>query len=309
LFKRLGLTIILAVFIVLASCSPVPTEKVSLRIGSLPRSFDTIAYVAQQEGLFEEQNIEVQIVPFRSEIEMDTALLAGELDGIIDDLFMAVLLGKEKETVKLVGWNAMPGLLQIIAAPGSNITSSADLKGREIAVSINSIMDYALDRLLMTENLTNEDIVKVNIPVMPLRLEVLSQGQVSAAILTPPLSDMAVFNGGKVIIEDIEPFAGPGLIFSTEALRDKSDAIDRFIQAWQQAVKLINAEPAKYHGLLVEIARAPEAVSEDIEMPTFPTLRLPTEAEVDSVVSWLLSEGIVSEPIPYNQVVDTTRLR
>ncbi|GAI71389.1 unnamed protein product, partial [marine sediment metagenome] len=78
MFKRLGLALFLAIIIVLAGCAPKPMEKESLRIGSLPRIFDTIAYVAQQEGLFEKQDIVVQIVPFRSEIEMDSALLAGE---------------------------------------------------------------------------------------------------------------------------------------------------------------------------------------------------------------------------------------
>jgi len=294
---------------VLASCTPEPAEKEVLKIGSLPRSFDMIAYAAQQEGLFEDQGIEVEIIPFRSGIEMYTALTVGELDGIIDDLFMAVLLNKESETVKVVGWNTMPRMTQVVAAPGSDITSPEDLKGKEIAVSVNTLMDYALDRLLMKEHLSSEDIDKVNIPVMPLRLEAVSQGQVSAAILTPPLSDMAVFNGGRIIIEDTEPFAGPGLIFSIEALDNKSDAIDRFIQAWQQTVDLINAEPGKYHGLLVEVARAPEAVSESFKVTAFPALRLPTESEVDSVVSWLLGENIINEPIPYSQVVNTTYLR
>jgi len=309
MIKRLVLALFLTFIIGLAGCTSESTEKENLRIGSLPRSFDTIAYAAQQEGLFDEQGIEVEIIPFRSEIEMDSALIAGELDGIIDDIFMAVLLNKERETVKVVGWSAMPGLLQIIASSGSNITSPADLKGNEIAVSVNSIMDYALDRLLMTEDIASEDITKVNIPVMPIRLEVLIQGQVPAAILTPPLSEMAIFNGGTVIIEDTEPFAGPGLIFSTKALREKSGAIDRCILAWQEAVRLINADPEKYHGLLVEIARVPEPVREDIVMPIFPTLQLPTDEQINSAVNWLLSEELINEPITYERVVDTTHLK
>jgi len=309
LFKRLVLVLFFTVVIALVGCTSEPADKESLRIGSLPRNFDTIAYTAQQEGLFEEQGIEVEIVPFRSEIEMDSALLAGELDGIIDDIFMAVLLNKEEEMVKVVGWSAMPGLLQIISAPGSNIAGPADLKGKEIAVSVNSIMDYALDRLLLTKGIASEDITKVNIPVMPVRLEVLSQGKVPAAILTPPLSDMAVFNGGTVIIEDTEAFAGPGLIFSTKALEDKADAIDRCILAWQESVELINAKPEKYHDLLVEIARVPEPLREEIKMPVFPALRLPTEEEINSAVSWLLSEELINEPIAYERVVDTTHLK
>lgn len=309
LFKRLSLVIVLVVSMVLISCTSEPTEKQVLIIGSLPRSFDTITYAAQQEGLFEEQSIEVEIVPFRSGTEMYTALAVGELDGIIDDLYMAVLLNKESEAVKLVGWNTMPSMTQVVAAPGSNITSPEDLKGKEIAVSLKTIMDYALERLLMKENIDSEEITKVNIPVMPLRLEAVSQGQVPAAILTPPLSDMVVHIGGSIIIEDTEPFAGPGLIFSTESLNDKSDAIDRFIKAWQEAAKLINAEPEKYHSLLVEVAKAPEAVSETFQVTKFPTLRIPTEAEVNSVVSWLSDKGIINEAIPYSRVVSTKYLK
>jgi len=310
MFKRLSLALFLVVIIVLAGCASKPVEKGSLRIGSLPRIFDLIAYVAQQEGLFEKQGIVVEIVPFRSTVEMNSALLAGELDGIIQDVFGAVNLNKEREPVKLVGWSVMPRMFEVVASPGSNITYVADLKHREVAVGIGTIMDYALDRLLMAEGLDDEDIIKVNVPSMPLRLEILSQGKVAAAILTPPLSDLAVLNGGRIIVDDTrQPFAGPGLVFSTDALRDKSEAIDRCIQAWQQAVGLINTEPEKYHSLLTEVARVPEAVSRRMEVPTFPKLRLPTEAEVDSVVSWMIGKELVSKPITFAEVVDTTHLR
>ena len=62
--KRLILSLCLVIIMVLAGCTAGPTEKNSLKIGSLPRIFDLTAYVAQQEGLFEEQGIEVEIIPF-----------------------------------------------------------------------------------------------------------------------------------------------------------------------------------------------------------------------------------------------------
>ena len=309
MFKRLSLALFLAAAIVLSGCTSKSVEKDSLKIGSLPRIFDLIAYVAQQEGLFEKQDIVVEIVPFRSTVEMNSALLAGELDGIIQDVFGAVNLNKEGETVKLVGWSVMPRMFEIVASPGSDITCATDLKDKEIAVGIGTIMDYALDRLLMAEGLDDEDIVKVNVPSIPLRLEMLSQGKVPAAILTSPLSDLAVVNGGRVIIYDEEPFAGPGLIFSLDALEHKSDAINRCIQAWQQAVELINTDTEKYHSLLIEVAKVPEVVSKDVEVPAFPELRLPTEAEVDSVVSWMIGKGIAGKRLAYEQVVDKTYLK
>jgi len=305
MFKRLSLVLLVVAAIVLAGCAK-PVEKSSLRLGSLPRIIDLPAYVAQQEGA---QNM-VEIIPFRSTMEMNSALLAGEVDGIIQDVFGAVNLNKGEKTSKIVGYCVMPGMFEVIASTGSGITSVAGLKHKEIAVATNTVMDYALDRLLSAKGLTPDDIVKVNIPNMPLRLEVLNQGKVTAAILTPPLSNLAVLNGGKVIVDDIEqPFAGPGLIFSQGALKDKSEAISQFIQAWQQAVELINAEPEKYHSLLGEVARVPEAVSESIEVPTFPKLQLPTKAQVESVVNWMIDKGLISKRLAYEKVVETKYLR
>ncbi len=307
MFKRLILSLLLVVIIVLAGCTPGAIDKNNLKIGSLPRIFDMIAYVAQQEGLFEEQGIVVEIISFRSTLEMNSALLAGELDGIIGDTFLAVNLNKGEETSKLVGCCVMPRMFEIVASEESGIASVAELRGKDIAVAPSTIMDYALDRLLLAKGLNPDDIVKVNIPIMPLRLEAVNQGKVSAAILTPPLSDMAVFNGGRVIVDDLEqPFAGPGLIFSLEALENKSDAISRCIQAWQQAVELINANPEKYQGLLTEVALVPESVN--LAVPPFPKLGVPAEASVESVVNWMIAKELMSEPINYEKVVNTKYL-
>ena len=307
MFKGLRLALILITVIVLAGCAPKPIEKDALRIGSLPRTFDLIAYVAQQEGLFDKQGIQVEIVPFRSTIEMNTALLTGELDGIIQDTFEAVNLNKGETTAKLVGSAVMPRMFEVVASAESGISSAAELKGREIAVANSTIMEYALDRLLLANGLDGDDIVKVNIASMPLRLEALNQGQVAAAILTPPLSDLAVVNGGRVIINDVEePFAGPGLIFSLEALENKPDTISRCVQAWQQAVDLINANPEKYQSLLNQVAFVPESVS--FAVPTYPKLDLPAEAAIESVVNWMTDKGLMSAQLAYEEVVDTSYL-
>lgn len=307
MFKRLSLAIFLVVVIVLSGCVAKPVDKDSLRLGALPLIINLPAHVAQQEGLFEEQNLKVEIVSFRTTAAQNSTLLAGEVDGIFQHVFSAVILNKDKETSKLVGARAMPGMFYIIASAGSGITDVAGLKHKEIAVSTSTVIDYALEQLLLAEGLNPDDIVKVNIPNMPLRLEMLNQGKISAAILSSPLSDMAVLNGGRVIVDDIElPLAGPGLVFSQAALKDKSDAISRFIQAWQQAVELINTNPEKYRGLLGEIARIPESVSLDV--PTFPQLGLPDPTEIESVVDWMISKEIMSEPIAYEKVVETKYL-
>ena len=307
MIKRLSMTLFLAAAILLAGCTPQPIDKKSLRIGSLPRIFDLIAYVAQRDGVFEQHGVKVEIVPFRSTVEMNTALLTGDLDGIIQDVFEAVNLNKGEKTSKIVGRSVMPRMFEVVAAVESGINNVADLKNREIAIATSTIMDYALDQLLLANGLDTDDVVKVNIPVMPLRLEALNQGKVAAAILTPPLSDFAVVKGGRVITNDMEePFAGPGLIFSLKALENKSDSISRCVQAWQQTVELINSNPKKYQDVLNEVALVPEVIN--LEVPNFPKLELPAEASIDSVVSWFIDKRLMNKPVNYREVVETKYL-
>lgn len=310
MFKKLGLILFLVVAIALPGCTPKPAERSSLKLGAIPLIINLPAYVAQKEGLFDEQNITVEIVPLRSTTEQNSALLTGAVDGIFQHIFQTLMLNKDEGTSKIVGASDMPWMFAIIASAGSGITSVAELKHKEIAVATNTVIDYALERLLVHKGLSPADIVKVNVPNMPLRLEMLNQGKVPVAILSSPLSDLAVLTGGRVIVDDRDdPFAGPGLVFTNKALTNKSEAIERFIKAWQQAIDLINANPEKYHGLLNEIANVPEGVSERMKVPTFPHLRLPDRAEIESTVDWMIAKGLTSKRLAYEDIVDARYLR
>ena len=311
MIKRLFLVILivtgLALFI--TSCAPgttAPTNKTSLKIGAIPLLINLPAHVAQQEGLFEQQSLTVEIVQFRSTAEQETALLTGDVDGIFQHIYTAIMLNKDGETAQLVGAGVMPGMYKVIASKESGITKAADLKGKEVALATNTSVDYALDQLLPLKGLGSNDITKVNVPSMPLRLEMLTQGKVPAAIISPPLSDVAILAGGVEIVDDMaKPLAGPGVIFSKSVIKNKSDAILRFIDAWQQAVESINANPEKYRSLLVEIARVPESVSESMPVPEFPELQLPAKEEVSSVIDWMIAKGLMSNQLEYMQVVNT----
>lgn len=304
MLKKIALFLALVVLIIpVAACAAQPTQPVALKIGSMPRVFDLIAYVGQQDGIFQKNQATVEIVPFRSTVEMNTALLSGQLDGMIQDIFEAVNLNKGQKTSKVVGWSVMPQMFEVVASPQSGINSPADLKGKSVATATATIMDYGMDRLLAASGLQPGDIVKVNIPALPLRLEALNQGKVPVAILTPPLSSVAVAAGAKIIMDDRgQPFAGPGLIFSSTALQQKSDAIGRCVKAWQESVATINASPEKYRSLLYKVATIPESLN--FSVPVFPQLRLPTQADIDPVVEWMKGQGIMKGQLNIQEIVE-----
>jgi NitT/TauT family transport system substrate-binding protein len=325
MFKKISIILFLVLGLILAlvGCSSNTTPSaattskpsasstpVSLKIGSLPRIFDLVLYGAQQDGVFQKNNLQVEIVPFRSVVERNNAFLAGQLDGFDDSIYEAINIDKDNDYCRVVGHNLMPDMFKIVVSPSSGITSPAQLKGKDIATSTATIMEYGLDTLLASAGINNKDVSYVNVPNMPLRLDMMAQGKLSAAILTPPLSEQALANGDKLVMDDSKQLiAGPALIFSNDALKNKSDGINRFIQSWQQAVSLINANPDKYRSLLASTAQVPDTLAASYKVPVFPEMRLPTTDEVNVLVNWMKSKAMLTTDFPYNKLVETKYLK
>jgi NitT/TauT family transport system substrate-binding protein len=307
MLKKLVLALTLVVVLVMTGCAKAaPTETVTLKIGAMPRIFDMVLYTAQQEGIFEKNNIKVELVPFSSVVERNTAFMAGQLDGFVDSIWEAININKEQEMCKAVGHNLMPDMFVLVASPSAGITSPEQLKGKEIGTSTGTIMEYALDRLLASAGIASQDIKPNNVPKMPLRVEMLMQGKLPAALFTPPLSAQALAGGGIRLLDDSQQqLAGPGLIFSMNAVNTKAAGITGFVKSWQQTVKIINADPEKYRGLLVTTAMVPEALAATYQVPVFPEVRLPTEVEVKTLTDWMKSKGLITADIPYSRIVDS----
>ena len=149
MIRRLIIVLFMISVLVIVGCTTEPIEKDKIKIGSMPRVFDLIPYAGLQEEIFNKNGVNVEIVPFKSTIEMSAAFISGELDGMIQDVFDVVTLNKEDKSSKLVGWTAMPRMFEVVVSKDAKISDISSLKGKEIALASSSIMEYALDRLLL----------------------------------------------------------------------------------------------------------------------------------------------------------------
>jgi NitT/TauT family transport system substrate-binding protein len=311
MLNKLVFALVLVIVMVTTGCAKsAPAERVTLKMGSLPRIFDMVLFTAQQEGVFEKNNIKVEIVPFRSVVERNTAFLAGQLDGFVDSFYEAININKGQEYCRVVGHNTMPDMFVIVASPSAGITNPQQLKGKEIGTSTGTIMEYGLDQLLASAGLTPQDVKPSNVPNMPLRLEMLMQGKLPAAIMTPPLSEQALAAGALRLLDDNkQQLAGPSLIFSLNAVNIKASGVRGFVTSWQQTVRLINKDPEKYRGLLVSTAAVPESLAGTYKVPIFPEMRLPTEVEGKTMTDWMKSKGMITVDIAYEKIVDISFIK
>ncbi len=93
------------------------------------------------------------------------------------------------------------------------------------------------------------------------------------------------------------------IMFSTASLKARSGDVKKFVKAWSQAVERIDAAPASYRALLVEVASIPAEVAEKIEVPRFVKPRMPTTEEFQPKVDWLVEKGILGKKAFYQEIV------
>jgi NitT/TauT family transport system substrate-binding protein len=297
----------------LAACVPVKPEENKLKVALIPVLDIIPVFIAQQNGYFAEQGIEVEGVPVKSAQERDVLIQTAQVDGMLTDLISNGLLNKEAVKVKAVYTARRPypnaPVFRVLAGPQSAIKSPAELKGIPIGVSQNTVIEYLTDRLLESEGLKPAEIAKQEVSAIPVRFEQLMNGNLKAATLPDPLAQGAIAGGARLIVDDAAPkYSGMSqsvLSFRVDVLKARPNTVRKFLIAWEKAVRELNARPDKYQGLLIEQGRVPKSIENSYKMPPFPERGVPTEGEIADVVAWMRAKGLVGRDIPYAEMVDS----
>jgi len=283
----------------------------SLKIGLLPIEDSVPFYIAEQEKLYARENLQVELIPFQSALERDSALAAEAIDGAIDDPIGAILfdkgLGRLKITATCLGETPTEGVFAILAAPNSNLRSVDDLKGVEVAVSKSTIIEYVTDRILLQQGLAAEEIKKIEVVKMPIRMQMLLSGAVKAATLPEPLASIAVSKGARVLISDAtgeESLSQTVIVFRSEVLNKQKSEVAAFFRAYSNAIQTLNDNPEKYRTLFVDKGRIPPFLATTYPIPKFPMPKPFSASLYEPVINWLTAKQLTAK-LPYATMVAT----
>jgi NitT/TauT family transport system substrate-binding protein len=280
-----------------------------LRIALLP-IIDSFPYhVAQSEKLFDRAGIRVSGLAVSSAVNRDQLMQSGAIDGMLNELMTTANFNRDVVRVKIVAVvrsadQAHP-LFRILAAPGSTLRHPTDLAGVPIGISRNTIIEYVTDRLLQHAGVPDSAVRKQSVPSIPERYQLLLQGRLPAATLPDPLAQSAMASGALLLVDD-RAIAGRSLSvlsFATAALQAKQPMIQRFLQAWNQAVERINSRPDAYRPLLLEKIRIPANVQADYPIPPFAYREIPDRHQWQDVMAWMVKRKLLERPLEFDRSV------
>ncbi len=280
-------------------------NRPDLIIGVLPDVDSIPVLLAGKEGYFEKAGVSVKIEKFTSPVNRDTAFQTGNIDGAVSDILAALLAINGGFDVGIT--SLTNGSYKLVASGNSGIKKISDIKGKSVAVSLNTVIEYCTDRLAASAGLESGSYGKTVIPQIPVRLEMLKAGKIPAATLPEPLASAAASGGSGAVIIDSSDRLGinPGvMIFSSASLSGKADAVKNFYKAYNMAVQyLAGTAPGSMDDFLVRECGFPEAVRGVITLPVYTKAALPSEEEFSNVREWLEDKNLIKKGISYSRAV------
>lgn len=305
--KHVWTLLLSAALLLFSGCSagqpaPSASEPPALRIGMMSSS-DVIPYVLiNQRGLAEQYGFTLDLEVFTSAKDRDAAFQAGELDGVLTDYIGICIYQNAGFDVRITG--ITDGDYILMAGKDTGITDISQIKGKSIAISENTLIEYSLDTILAANNMADSDVVKEVVPRIPDRLELLRSGQIDLGLMPEPFATLGLNDGAVKLGTANECGLYPAVsAFSMTALEEKGDAVRNLYKAYNDAVDYMNStDISDYEDTVIQAVGYPDEMLGKVEIKPFRQSQLPPKADVAAAVAWASGKGLCSPDLTYEQM-------
>ena len=213
-----------ASLVMLAAGCQVPGASAGQSVGSqqiteavVPGFANAPLQVAVQDGLFSRRHLDVTVQTYQTLQQAFAALTSGQADIISGDYAGLLYAQAHDPRVRLRliadGYDASPGVMEVLTLPGSAITAPQDLQGKTVATPPRELAPFSADAPYNVETLTAESVLQSD-SVSPSSVlwtamppgdlvAALRDHQVSAIVATQPYILQAETQLGAVELFDV----------------------------------------------------------------------------------------------------------
>lgn len=236
------------------ACAGVARAADKVVIGSVATLGDGPLICALERGYFREQDIDADIMPFRSGADMVPLIVRGDLQmmggAMSASFFNAIADGMPIRYFSNRAQSPVHHALVLRKEIASKVKEIKDLKGLKLSTTgAGSQLEYETAKVLAAGGLTLDD-VDIKSLGMPETVGALKSGAIDAALLVPPLDALAVQDGGVRFLDSddvIRPaMEVSGLFYNLDWATKNRDALDRFTVAYIKGARCFYE--AVHHG-------------------------------------------------------------
>lgn len=227
-------------------------DRMSFKVGVMPTLDCLPVYLAQDDSLFASQGVDVHLRYYTAQMDCDTALARGRVEGSITDLIRGAFL--KKKGIDLTYPIATNTYWQLISNRKGRISNLKQLSDKMIAITRHSATDYLAD-LAIDSAKPKYDVYRVQINDVNIRLKMLLNNEMDATLLTEPQATKAKLEQHVVLMDSRDKNVSLGAFaFRQKALKEsrRKDQLHGFVKAYNMAVDSINQHGVKHYANLLK---------------------------------------------------------
>jgi NitT/TauT family transport system substrate-binding protein len=248
-------------------------------------------WMAEAEGLYAAQGLDVDIVNMNGGSRGAAELAAGRLDVMHVGLSSVIRLNNAGADLRAVA--ALANVIRFTFFSAPAVASAADLKGGVVGISTfgsetDTTVTLALERL----GLSRGDVTLKEYGGGGRRLAALKAGEIRATSVNEPWSSLAREQGLRVLVDLVPeriPWLFTALVVRREAISSRRDALTRFVTATAAGNHLALADEARAKAVLAGRANIADAKILAIAYDDFRALSppgiAPTRAAAENVLA------------------------
>jgi NitT/TauT family transport system substrate-binding protein len=295
------------------------TERTKLRVVALPFLGYAPFFIAEEEGYFAEQGLEIEFISLHSTSTVVAALIQGEIDVTAGTLWPshlnAIARGARIRCVANRNYVADPActysgiLARRALLEGGTLDDPAAWRGLRVSVNKSSCSAYLVEKCLELVGLTIDDVETVDLASPVVELEAFGRGTVDLAVAAEPWVTRTIQDGNGAMwmtAGSVVPgFQWGFILYGPTLLDENPEAGRRFMVAYLKAVEQYRQGKTKRN--LEIVARHTRLDSQLLEQTRWPTLRRDGRVDFAGVRDfqhWAAGRGLVDSLITEEQFFD-----
>lgn len=295
-----------------AATDSLAADTAVLRLGLMPTLDCLPFYYARRAGIFDSLGLDVELLTFTAQMDLDTALAGGSADGIYSDLVRSVLMAHRAQAQPTIVM-ATDGAWNVVVTASLRLRNASQLDERMIAVARHSASDLVSDHVAKAGGLRPDRIYRPQINNVNLRAAMLTNAQVDAAVLPEPQATQARTRGHKQIYSTADEKLNLGCFtFNRQRLNSPRKVAQMYslIKAYNLAVVRINrGGKSVCDSVLLRDFGLNIYEADTLRLPRFAPAHAPAASDLETAIRFLVSRRLVPKGFAADSLVTTAYLK
>ena len=264
-------------------------DSAALKVAVMPTLDCLPLFIAKDRQLFDTA-VDIRLKQFTAQMDCDTALMRGRVEGSVTDLVRAERMKKQGDSLTYVASTNAYWLL--ISNRHQRITQLKHLDDKMLAMTRYSVTDLLGDLAVDSAKLQSERVFRIQVNDVNVRLKMLENNEMDALLLTEPQATQALIQKHKVILDSRREDIRMGtLVFRAKGMDDKNrkKQLEAFLKGYNAACDSINHFGVRHYRHVIKkyctvSEQALDALPDSLK---FEHAAAPRQKDIDRAQQWL----------------------